>query len=991
LVNAGLEAVLKLRRGWQRIILSLLVIIVSVLVSISPVFADASWTAGRPTTSFVYGTGSGGAVKLSNTYVGGTASNDAQLSLGVEVYSFQRNWDGFDNDRYVLRIMGGASSRLPHSYTVTDYAGYYVGDPDHCSSINPCTDSGLTAMNQGEWVYFTFPFFFWGQAYTKIFVCSNGWAAFVYDGPLDNCPTNPNIPAQDSVDSSRVFHDVPESIIAPLAKPLDPSANPVGKIRFLKPPPGVCNPNSCQSNYLGVIWDNVYTQGTANSCPQGWCTNSFSFLVFQSKTENTIEFGYHGLDFSDPWNKRETIGLDDPTGILSLSPDRSMAVCGVATCPSTGGLTSNHGVRMDEPNFGSAYLTDAKISVQKTSSSDTASAWFHPAANHLYGYNIQTTVPPQNPDPSVSIAADIVESLVVAGLCYIAPPSALVCFAIGTGVALANAVCHCTETLIKSLTPQQTAPPTFQWRDMVSTTMDGFVETPVQEQDHYCSPANQTPTGYPGGPTCAVDTSTFDIVEWDVPHNDPVSPTLKITYSAQTGGTLSTPGTTWRDTSVTLNLGPEGDFGISSGCNSIALQVGGYQTNCGVTLAGGNGFYGNVTLSPSARVGGGPSSQIIPSGVSFGLSSNSQLSANLAIQSGTDVGAFTIYVTASSGIRVHTLSIIVNVFGLDGSAVAGCSHFTNSCQASLSTSRGNDIIIVFAFELLDLKANCTFSITDTAGLAWAARSNVVFGRYNRDQMQEFWAKSPGVLTSDVITESILGCASAEYGGEYNGLHAFAISGAVFDNPFDANSSLPSTNSGLGTVASTTISTNNPGDMIISAVQHGGPPAATPQSGFTILISGGTTGGTATDYGFTSSALSGFSVSFSFSNSDYWQQIADALHGTVGGITMSVSPSSVGWACNPYGCDNPSPLSIVLGVASVNGFAGAVPLSYIPPSNSGGSSVTGPSFINVPAGGSAQVTLYAYMASVSGDYVWTIQAGSLASTTVTLSYRFCRCF
>ncbi len=656
--------------SWRRpekITLSILVITVSVLVSITPVFADTSWTAGRPTGTFEYRQGTAGPVTLSNTYIGGTASNDAQLSLGVEVYSFTRNWDGNDNDRYVLRIMGGASSRLPHSYTVTNYAAYYIGDPDHCNSINPCTDSGLTARNQGTWVDFTFPFFFWGRPYTRIFVCSNGWAAFSYNGTMDNCPINPSIPAQDTVDSNGVFHDVPESIIAPLAKPLDPSANPVGKIRFYKPPTGVCNPNSCQSNYFGVIWDDIFTQGSTGLCHMDWCTNSFSFLVFQSKTENTIEFGYHGLEFADPWNRRETVGLDDPSGMLSLSPNRDMAVCGVSTCPSTGGLTSDHGVRMDEPNYGSAYLTDAKISVQKTSPSDTASAWFHPAANHLYGYNIQTTVPRQSPDTSVSLVADFTESLVVTGLCLVDPPSVLVCFAIGSGVALAERVCHCIESLIKALTPQRIAPPTFQWKDMLSGTMDGFVETPVQDESHNCSPANQTPTGFPGGPTCAVDTSTFDIVEWDVPHNDPVSPTLKITYSAQTGGSLSSPGTAWKDTSVTLNLGPEGDFGISSGCNTLSLQVGGYQGNCGISLNAGSGFYGKVSLTSnvSPSVANGPVASLSqpPEGF-YRLSSMGQASTNLAISSGSVAGTYSVTVTALSGnppVRTHSVTITLVV------------------------------------------------------------------------------------------------------------------------------------------------------------------------------------------------------------------------------------------------------------------------------------------------------------------------------------------
>src|SRR5436190_1426823 len=68
-------------------------------------------------------------------------------------------------------------------------------------------------------------------------------------------------------------------------------------------------------------------------------------------------------------------------------------------------------------------------------------------------------------------------------------------------------------------------------------------------------------------------------------------------------------------------------------------------------------------------------------------------------------------------------------------------------------------------------------------------SSFVFGRNNHDQLQEWWAKSSGVLTSDSITESISGC-----GPNYNGLQVFAISGANVNSPFDPNSALPGTGS-----------------------------------------------------------------------------------------------------------------------------------------------------------------------------------------------------
>src|SRR5438093_9444259 len=110
--------------------------------------------------------------------------------------------------------------------------------------------------------------------------------------------------------------------------------------------------------------------------------------------------------------------------------------------------------------------------------------------------------------------------------------------------------------------------------------------------------------------------------------------------------------------------------------------------------------------------------------------------------------------------------------GIDGSAIGSCSNATTSCPATLSTSNSNDILIAFTSETLDLQTSCSFGVSDTAGLTWIARSPVVFGRNNRDQIQEWWAKSPGVLSSDTITESISGC-----GTNYNELQVFGISGA----------------------------------------------------------------------------------------------------------------------------------------------------------------------------------------------------------------------
>src|SRR6266487_3245737 len=215
---------------------------------------------------------------------------------------------------------------------------------------------------------------------------------------------------------------------------------------------------------------------------------------------------------------------------------------------------------------------------------------------------------------------------------------------------------------------------------------------------------------------------------------------------------------------------------------------------------------------------------------------------------------------------------------IDGSAQANCSHFTLSCPTTLSTTRQNDIIIVFTSETLDLATSCTFGVTDTAGLTWAARSPVVYGRYDpsygwRDQLQEWWAKSAGVLSSDTITESISGCNEPYYGGEYNGLQVFAISGANFDNPFDPNSTLPGTGSSTSMASSATVSTSDYSTTLVFAgVQIGGATASA-QSGFTMIMS---SGGAASEYEIANGPLTNFQVTFGFSASGPWEEIADAV-------------------------------------------------------------------------------------------------------------------
>lgn len=231
---------------------------------------------------------------------------------------------------------------------------------------------------------------------------------------------------------------------------------------------------------------------------------------------------------------------------------------------------------------------------------------------------------------------------------------------------------------------------------------------------------------------------------------------------------------------------------------------------------------------------------------------------------------------------------------VDGSAQNFCGRNTNSCVAYLITQHNKDIIIVYTVVALDLQSSCTFSVSDTAGLIWTTRSiasPILFRDGNRAQIQEFWARSWLTLSNDILTESIWGCASLQYGGEYNGLMVFGITGTNFDSPFDP-AFLPNTASGTSTGASVTISTIYPNDMIIGGIWQGAsaiPPGLTPGIGFTgITVNQGAAMGA--EYTNTNTALNNALVSFGDTNSSDWVLVGDAVQARKATVQTAAPPS-----------------------------------------------------------------------------------------------------
>jgi len=206
-------------------------------------------------------------------------------------------------------------------------------------------------------------------------------------------------------------------------------------------------------------------------------------------------------------------------------------------------------------------------------------------------------------------------------------------------------------------------------------------------------------------------------------------------------------------------------------------------------------------------------------------------------------------------------------------------------------------------EVLDLQTSCNFSVNDTAGLFWTLRGSVS-GRNDgttgsdRDQVAEFWAVSPSVLSSDIITESISGCASFEYGGEYNSLLVVAVAGANLSSPFDPDVSLPASASGYNNTPTLALSTSNGQDLIISAGQQSSYGTLTPGPGFSQIFSNGP-GWSAEEYQTVNAPQTNLTVTYVDDTTWYWEIMGDAVQAappdpavqqtvTFDGVTVSLS-------------------------------------------------------------------------------------------------------
>jgi hypothetical protein len=332
----------------------------------------------------------------------------------------------------------------------------------------------------------------------------------------------------------------------------------------------------------------------------------------------------------------------------------------------------------------------------------------------------------------------------------------------------------------------------------------------------------------------AVATATsYPIAQSDmgktVTHNSPSAVAVTL---AQAGTTGFTQGTSYSE----ANLGP-GPVTITpttstiNGKTSLVLTQGqsAYIISDGVNYTAFLGKSGNTTQSVSP--------------VNSGISANAG-SGNI------------VYATLSHG----------SSLAKDGFAT-GTTVVSNSLTAALTTSSGNDVIIVYAFN--DSGGAGATSITDGAGLTWHLRKQQFYNTGNTAVAEEWYAVSPGALAADNITVTYTAATSAR-------TVIFGVGGANTTTIFDPNVSLPASNTTTGAASlAVTISTSNAKDILLAGGRCiTGCGSITLPSGFTGVGSTGSVTTVGTDV--VSSLQASVSESFGYTSGTASGIIVDAI-------------------------------------------------------------------------------------------------------------------
>ena len=221
------------------------------------------------------------------------------------------------------------------------------------------------------------------------------------------------------------------------------------------------------------------------------------------------------------------------------------------------------------------------------------------------------------------------------------------------------------------------------------------------------------------------------------------------------------------------------------------------------------------------------------------------------------------YNTATGSAASLTVNSVAPALDVSTSSSASSG---NNLVMTLTTTKAKDIIYVSIIEGSGQTVN---TITST-GLTWTKRGSASMN--SGDATLETWYAVANSIGSVSITVAFTGSTHSTAGV------AFAISGANTNSPFDVTN--PSTNTGDSTTASTTIS-SNPNDFIIGAVgiDNNSPSTVTPGTNFHQVTNVQNSGGTREtwdEYYVATTANPSLSVSCTWTGTQYWSIIADAI-------------------------------------------------------------------------------------------------------------------
>lgn len=163
---------------------------------------------------------------------------------------------------------------------------------------------------------------------------------------------------------------------------------------------------------------------------------------------------------------------------------------------------------------------------------------------------------------------------------------------------------------------------------------------------------------------------------------------------------------------------------------------------------------------------------------------------------------------------------------IDGTAT-NTGVTTQTATATLSTTNGHDIIMLWVLSAGNATDPSVNTVTDASGLTWTLRKRFNY-RSSTWYFEEWYAITPAPLSSDVITVTM------NSAGAYNTrLMTYGVTGANTANPFDSNVSVPAANESTpgGGTSSITISTTHGNDMLLTAWQAQAGTFATRPTGF----------------------------------------------------------------------------------------------------------------------------------------------------------------